>query len=444
MNARITTLQLLTLTVVAGGLLAADVQADDWPQWRGPGRDGVWKETGIIDRFDQPQAKIVWRAKVGGGYSGPTVAKGRVYVMDRLEKPTEVERVLCFDAKTGKKLWTHSYDCPYQSSDYKVSYPSGPRASVSIDDGRAYAVGTLGHMYCLDGETGSVLWSHDLNAEYKIRMPIWAISASPVVEGDLVIVQIGGSDNACLVAFDKKSGKERWRALNDRTSYAAPIMIDQASHRVLVAYTGDNVVGLNPKTGEVYWKYPFPPKKRTVIGIATPVLHKDMLFMTSFYDGSLLLRLRQDTLTVEKVWKRVGPDEKNTDALHSIISTPYLSGDYIYGVDSYGELRCLDLKTGDRVWESLAAVPKARWATIHFVENGDNVWMFNERGELIISKLSPKGFEEISRAKLIAPTIDQLRRRGGVCWSHPAFANRHVFARNGKELVCANLGAKPN
>ena len=119
-----------------------------------------------------------------------------------------------------------------------------------------------------------------------------------------------------------------------------------------------------------------------------------------------------------------------------------MKGDYIYGVDSYGELRCLDLATGNRVWESLAAVPKARWATIHFVENGDKIWMFNERGELIISRLSPSGFEEISRAMLIDPTLDQLRQRGGVCWAHPAFANRHVFARNDKELVCADLTAK--
>ncbi len=110
-------------------------------------------------------------------------------------------------------------------------------------------------------------------------------------------------------------------------------------------------------------------------------------------------------------------------------------------MDSHGELRCLDLKTGDRIWEDLTAVPKARWANIHMVRNGDKVWMFNERGELIISRLDPKGFHEISRAKLIEPTTEQLDQRGGVCWSHPAFANRCVYARNDKELVCADLSA---
>ena len=125
-----------------------------------------------------------------------------------------------------------------------------------------------------------------------------------------------------------------------------------------------------------------------------------------------------------------------------MISTPVLDGDFIYGVDSYGQMRCLEAATGKRVWEDLTAVPKARWSTIHFVRNGPRYWLFNERGELIIGKLSPQGFTEISRTKLIEPTTDQLRRRGGVCWAHPAFAYRHVFARSDKQLVCASLIAK--
>jgi len=180
-----------------------------------------------------------------------------------------------------------------------------------------------------------------------------------------------------------------------------------------------------------------------VIGIATPVWRDDSLFMTNFFDGSMLLKLRQDKPAVTKVWQRCGKSEKETDSLQSIISTPYLKGEYIYGVDSYGELRCLKLKTGDRVWESLDAGPNERWATIHFVEHDGDVWMFNEKGELIIADLSPAGYREKSRAKLIDPTRDQLpSRRGGVAWSHPAFANKHVFARNDMEIVCADLSAK--
>jgi outer membrane protein assembly factor BamB len=154
-----------------------------------------------------------------------------------------------------------------------------------------------------------------------------------------------------------------------------------------------------------------------------------------------MLRLASDRPEVEKVWQIAGRNEQNTLALHSIISTPVFENGYIYGVDSYGELRCLDAANGDRLWEDKTAVPTARWSTIHFVKNGDRYFLFNERGELLIGKLSPQGFQEISRAKLLAPTEEQLRERGGVCWSHPGFANRHVFARNDKELVCVSLAA---
>lgn len=439
MIAQISARTIVALVVGLVSVVAPPIAlGDDWPQWRGPKRDGVWRETGIVDRFDTPRLEPVWRVEIGAGYSGPTVANGRVYVTDRLTQPKQVERIHCFDEKTGKSLWTHSYDCPYRN----VSYQAGPRASVTIDNGRAYAVGTMGHFFCLDAESGDVIWSKDLNKEYKIRMPIWGIAAAALIEDGIVVVQIGGEPNACLVAFDKQTGSEVWRALSDDASYSAPIMVEQDQKRVLVCYTGQNVVGLNPRTGEVLWRQSFKPTQM-VIGIASPVLYEDMLFMTNFFDGSMLLKLGSDTLQIKKLWKRAGPSEQKTDALHSIISTPLIIDDHIYGVDSYGEMRCLDLKTGDRVWESLDLMPRARWATAHFVPNGDKVWIFNEQGELIIAKLSPKGYQEISRVKLIEPTPEQLpSRRGGVAWSHPAFANKHVFARNDKEMICVDLSAK--
>jgi outer membrane protein assembly factor BamB len=286
-----------------------------------------------------------------------------------------------------------------------------------------------------------VLWKKDLGALYNIRMPIWGVAAAPLVDGDRVILHIGGSDGACLVALDKATGEEKWTALDEDASYSSPILVEQAGKRVLVVWTGESVSGLDPVTGAVHWSHPFRPKEM-VINVATPVLEKNRLFLTSFYDGAEMLRLNPDSLEVSEIWKRQGRNEQNTDGLHSIISTPLVEGDYVYGVDSYGELRCLDAKTGERVWEDLTAVPKDRWSTIHFVRNGEHVWMFNERGEVIISRLSPQGFEEISRAKLLEPTEEQLRQRGGVCWSHPAFANKHIFARNDKELVCASLAAQ--
>ncbi|MFP6694029.1 MAG: PQQ-binding-like beta-propeller repeat protein [Pirellulales bacterium] len=414
--------------------------ADEWPQWRGPNRDGVWNETGIIEKFNDEQIRVSWRAEISSGYSAPSVAQGRVYVTDRLAEPEQSERVHCFDAASGKKLWMFHYPAPYT-----ISYTAGPRAAPTVEDGRVFVLGAMAHFHCFDAATGDVLWKHDLNTEYKIsksrRMPIWGITSAPLVDGNLVILQIGGTDGACLVAFDKKTGKEQWRALDDKASYSAPIVIQQAGQPVLLCWTGDHLAGLNPQTGDVHWKHAFAAN-RMVINVPTPVVSANRIFLTSFYDGSEMLRLDADQLAVNRVWRRRGKSEKETDALHSMISTPVMLGDHVYGVDSYGELRCLDAATGDRVWEDLTATPKARWSNIHMVRNGDRIFMFNERGELLIGKLSPGGFQKISRAKLLAPTTDQLRRRDGVCWAHPAYAYKHVFARSDKELVCANLAAE--
>jgi len=424
----------ISLAATAASILSAE----DWPQWRGPGRDGVWNETGVVEKFASDQLPIKWRAEIGAGYSGPTVAKGRVYVTDRISGLEPSERVWCFEEETGKPLWKYAYPAEYG----RVGYPAGPRAAVGIQDGKAYALGATGWLHCFDATNGQILWKEDLQAKYEIRMPMWGIAAAPLIFENLVILHIGGR-NACIVALDKNDGHEVWKALKDRGQYSAPILIQQAGQPVVICWTGDSVAGIAAASGAVLWRYEWTPKKMP-IGVASPVVHGDRVFCTSFYDGSLMLRLAADKPEVERLWQRVGANENppNTDALQSIIATPVFDGTHIYGVDSYGELRCLDASTGDRLWENLTAVPKARWSTIHFVKNGNKYWLFNERGELIIARLSPAGFSEISRTKLLDPTLDQLRQRGGVCWAHPAFANRHVFQRNDKELVCASLEAR--
>jgi hypothetical protein len=298
----------------------------------------------------------------------------------------------------------------------------------------------MGHVRCLDAATGEVIWQKDPGTDYAVAVPTWGVAAAPLVEGSLVIVQLGAQPDACIVALDRSNGIERWRALGDKASYSAPIVIEQGGNRVLVCWTGEAIVGLNPESGEVYWRYD-TPAHRMIINVATPVIDRDRLFLTSFYDGSYMLRLGQDALSVAGVWNRRGANEQDTDALHSTISTPLIAGDYIYGVDSYGQLRCLDARTGERVWVDETAVPLARWATIHLVRHEDRVWMFNDQGELIIAELSPEGFRAISRATLIEPTTGQLDRGSGVTWSHPAFANRHIFIRNDSRLVCADLSA---
>ncbi len=422
----------LILAIQLSGL---QLLAADWPQWRGPNRDGVWSETGILSKFPAPKLTPRWTAPVGPGYTGPTVAGDRVFLMDRQTQPKPIERVLCFERETGKSLWAFPYDCPYQ-----VQFTLGPRASVTIDDGRAYSLGTMGHLHCLDAATGAVIWKKDLASEYKIQRLIWGISASPLVDGDRVIIQVGAADGACLVAFDKKTGAERWRAGNDRASYSAPILIQQAGKRVLVCWTERTIVGLDPESGRIYWEYRYDAGK-TVMNVATPVFDHNRLFVSAFFDGSIMLKLseREGEAPAEPqvLWKRRGESITKTDSLHSTITTDYIDGDYVYGIDSFGQLRCLKADTGDRVWENLTVTPRERWGTAHLVRNDGRTWLFTERGDLIIAKLTPAGYEEISRAQLIEPTTEGVGRR--VCWAHPAFAYRCVFARNDRELVCVSL-----
>ena len=426
---------LACVTLLLG--LSPSACADEWPQWRGARRDGVWRETGLIQKFDGERVELRWSVPIGGGYSGPTVADGRVYVTDRISRPKEIERVHCFEWQTGKRVWSYEYEAKYGEVDYRA----GPRASVVVHEGRAYSLGSLGHLYCFGAADGRVRWRKDLKSEYRIRLPTWGISASPVIEKDLIIVQIGGEGEACLVALDRITGKERWKALPDDASYSAPIVIDQAGERVLIAWTADRVAGLNPATGKLHWSYPYPSEKWP-IAIATPVVHGDRLLLSEAHKGSLLLRLRSDRPAVEKVWHRRNRDGEKKDALHCLQSTPYIREGFVYGVDSEGVFRCLELESGHPRWEDTALAPKARWSTMHLVPAGDRVWMFNERGELIIAEPTPRGPGVVSRAKLIEPTLEQLRRRGGVTWSHPAFAHRHVFARNDELLVCADLSAR--
>ena len=425
-------LLLLSMCLIA----PCQVSADDWPQWRGPNRDGVWSESGIIAEFDSPDIALKWSVPISSGYSGPTVSNGLVYVSDRVVEPEEIERVHCFKWQTGERIWSHEYACPYEG----VGYQAGPRASVLVHDGFAYSLGATGILICFEARHGEIVWERDLKTQYEIRMPNWGIAASPVIENDLVIVQIGGKD-ACLVAFDRKSGAERWKSQSDDASYSAPNVIDQAGKRVLVCWTGERVLGLSPADGELYWEQDYKFEKWP-IGIADPVVNRDRLLVSEVHKGSLLLGLSDAKATVDRIWHRRKKDVGANAALHCLMSTPYIVDEYIYGADSEGVLRCLRLDSGEQVWQSESAVPRNRWATIHMVRNADRTWLFNERGELIIAKLTPKGFNEISRARLIAPTTEQLRRRDGVTWSHPAFAYGHVFARNDKELVCADLRAR--
>ena len=432
----------LLLNLSATAFLISSIQllsyADDWPQWRGPNRDGVWKETGILTEFDSASVTPKWSAPVGSGYSGPTVSDGRVYVTSRLEKPEQLEQVHCFDRLTGKEIWKYAYSCEY----IDIGYPLGPRASVAISDGKAYALGAMGHFHCLDAVTGELLWQNNLSDSYGASMPVWGITSSPLVDDKRVYLQVGGEPDACIVALDKDNGDEQWRSLNGKASYSAPHFIEQNSKRFILVYTGDWLAALDPVTGTPAWKHEMK-RSKMVINVPDAVVDTDTnrIFLTSFYDGSYLFQMAREKETVELLWSRKGMNERRTDALHTMIMTPLIRGNYVYGMDSYGEFRCLDLSNGDRVWSDQTLIENGRWGTAFFVQNGDRTWIFTENGDLVIARLTPQGFERISTTHLIDPTTFLPNRSGNILWSHPAYADKCIFVRNDLELICVDLSA---
>jgi outer membrane protein assembly factor BamB len=436
----------LSSLLAAPLLLPFALQAEDWPAFRGVDGKGVWRAEGLVDDFEGLPDPLprVWSAPVGAGYGGPTVAGEGVYLMDRGEPGggEEVERVVCVDRASGTSKWVHSYSCAYRGIDYAY----GPRTSVNVREGVAFALGMMGQLHALDAASGAVLWTRDLASDYRIDMPIWGLSASPLLEGGVLVVQVSApQDGACFVGFDAKTGEERWRALADKGSYVSPEIIEQAGRRVLLAWSGQRLAGLDPAVGTVLWEIPTPPNKMP-INVPGPALNADAtkIFLSVFYDGSRLIELGQGAPVARELWHRQGVNERTTEALHCMISPPYIDGAHVYGIDSYGQLRCLDLATGDRVWENLEAIPQGRWGTGFMVPQGDRTWIVTERGELVVARLTPQGYHEIDRARLIEPTTP-LRQRpeGAVLWSYPAFARTHVYVRNDRELVCVDLSRQP-
>lgn len=438
----------------AFGLLISAAHADDWPQWLGPHRDGAWRETGLLDKLPV-KPKERWRVPLGAGYAGPAVADGKVFLLDRqlpqgAKNPNNpfakdvingTDRVVCLDERNGTILWKHPYP-----SRYEVSYPSGPRTTPVVAGGKVYALGTMGELFCLDAAKGDLLWSKNFPKDYNASVPQWGWAASPLLDGDRLICLVGGKDQV-VVAFHKDTGKELWHALTaNEPGYCPPMIYTLGGKRTLVIWHPEAVNGLDPETGAVLWSVPF--KVKAGLSIPTPRSDGKRLFVTSFYNGSLMLEFQPGQAKPSVLWKGKSNQElpDKTDGLHSIMPTPIFQDGHIYGICSYGELRCLKADTGERVWESLQLTgskkgPADRWNNAFLVPQGDRYLFFTEKGDLVTGKLSPKGYEETSRQHILDPDNKMARGRL-VVWSHPAFANKCVYARNDREIVCVSLAAE--
>jgi len=439
------------------GLLAPAWPAagDDWPQWMGPRRDGVWREEGILGRFPSNGPPVLWGVAIHPSYSGPAVAANRLFVLDRPPAATNQgrtaaesagtapsparERVLCLDAVTGRQLWEHAYPCPYD-----IGYGEGPRTTPTVAQGRVYTLGAMGDLLCLGAERGQVIWGRHFMRDFNLaRPPAWGWAAHPLLDGERLICTVGGS-NSAVVAFQKDTGQELWRALAAvEIGYAPPVVYTIGGRRQLIIWHPDGVSGLEPETGRLLWSHPYPlggEPKRPEVTIAMPRLEGQRLFLTCFYQGSMLLDLGPDGPKL--LWNRRSTSQSEmNDGLHSVLGTPSFRDGFLYGFCGFGALRCLDARTGDRKWETYApgTGERAFFGNAFMTEHHDRTFLYNDQGELIIAKLRPDGYQEISRAHLLEP-LEKTRGRT-VTWCHPAYANRCAYVHNGRDLICVSLAA---
>jgi outer membrane protein assembly factor BamB len=432
------------LSVPLVWLMSLGSRAEDWPQWLGPHRDSVWRETGIVEQFPAEGLPVLWRVPVAFGYAGPAVAGGRVFVMDYVVESGEVtnnpggrdvltgqERVLCLDAATGALIWKHQYDRPYH-----FSYGGGPRCTPTVVDGKVYTLGAEGNLSCLRAEDGQLLWSVDFVEDYGAKNPFWGVAAHPLVDGDRLYCVVGGEGSAA-VAFDKDTGQEIWRALTaSEPGYCPPTMIEHAGVRQLLIWHADSLNSLDPATGSVFWTMELKPLHG--MAIAAPRKSGSQL-LASNYGVAALLKLDDQKPAADILWRG---EPKN--AIFSANVTPYLEDGIAYGCDiETGALMAVRLADRERLWQTLVPTSggdrRDRYGTAFLVKHEDRFFLFSELGDLILARLTPEAYQEISRFHVLEPTSHTFGRP--VVWSHPAFANRCLFARNDRELVCVSLAA---
>jgi outer membrane protein assembly factor BamB len=405
----------------------------------GPKRDNIWREDGIIDKFPAGGPKVLWRAPVAGGYAGPAVANGRVFVADYVTSAdvkvdnfgrkefTGSERVLALDEKTGKEIWKYEYPVKYS-----ISYPAGPRCTPTVHGDTVYTLGAEGNLMAFEAATGKIVWSHDLKTEYKTKSALWGYAAHPLIDGKKLITLVGG-EGSHVVAFDKDTGKEIWKAeYQQEQGYSPPVIIEAGGVRQLIVTGPKAVRSLDPETGSRYWTEPYEADNGGII--MTPVRSGEYLYVGGYRSKNLLLKLAADKPAVTVVWR----DKKNA-GLSPINVQPFLDKGILYGYNEDGTLYAVELPSGARLSDSGGPVGEkiVGSGTAFIIRHADRYFFFAETGYLTIGTLTPKGYEETDRAKLLEPTNNAFGRK--VVWCPPAFANKHIYVRNDKEIICVDL-----
>jgi outer membrane protein assembly factor BamB len=393
----------LGLICLIGSVLA---WAADWPQWRGPNRDGMSSETGLLDAWPKGGPPLVWKIQgLGEGYSSPAIAAGRLYIQGQ---HGDEEFVLAFDASSGKPLWRAHTGIPF-----KESRGYGPRSTPTVDGERLYALAADGMLVCLKTATGERIWGFNIVDHFHAHVPHWGISESPLVEGDRVIVTPGGS-GAGVVALDKMSGKLLWQSQSDHAGYSSPMAFDAGGTRELAVFTADAALGLDFATGKLLWRY-----ERVANGtanIATPIVHDGEVFVSSDYGtGCVLLKVAAGGSASEVYFNR---DMRNH------YSTSVLVGDYLYGFSS-SILTAMKFQTGEVAWRD-RSVGKGS-----LIYADKRLYVLGEDGVVALVDATPAGYREISRF--------EISKGDFPTWSQPVIANGQLYLREQDNLSCYNI-----
>jgi outer membrane protein assembly factor BamB len=410
----------------------------------------VYRESGIVDEIPADGLDVKWRIPIAGGYAGPAVADGRVFVFDYEKSQGEAfnnpgeranlqgkERLTAVDAETGKQLWQLAYDCPYS-----ISYPAGPRCTPTVDGDHVYILGSEGDLHALRVSDGGEVWKRSLKNDFAAEVPIWGFSAHPLIDGDLLYTMVGGSGadgkGQSIVAFDKLTGEVKWSAIDDKAGYCPPSIVQHAGVRQLIAYHPTGVTSLNPATGGVYWNVPIAPSYE--MSIARPMVDGDLMYASGIRTESVMIQLASDSSTAQEVW-RGEPKE----SIYSANATPIFADGVLYGTDcNDGNLIAVDATDGSRLWTTFDATKpgenrfiKHGTAFVTRIGETDRYLIFSETGDLLMSRMTAKGYEDLGRFHVLEPTGECFGRN--VVWSHPAYANQTAYARNDSELVAVDL-----
>lgn len=395
--------------------------ASDWPQFLGPTRKAVYPADDAIKQWPKEGPRKVWEKKVGPGFSGPVVSTNRLILFHRLENREVIE---CLDSNTGKQLWTTDYPSAYRDD---FGFDEGPRGTPAISDGRVYTYGAEGVLSCIGLTDGTNVWRVNTKSVFRARKGFFGIGCSPLVEGNALLLIVGGEKGSGVVAFDKATGNVLWKTSDDQASYASPVVATFQKRRCALFLTRSELLALDPASGGRLFQFPFEPPISASVSAATPVVIGNRIFISACYDlGAAMLEVTAAStgkLSVRTVWS--GDDKLSNHYANSIRDKGFLYG--LHGRTDPGfspapSLRCVEIENGKVRWEEPFEA-----CTLMLVR--DTLLILTERGELVRAPASPDGFKAEARAQVLPSGAR----------AHPALANGFLFARSKDKLVCIDL-----